>query len=119
MDSLFVDAGVNAEGTRRRDRITVHTLRHTFASWLSIAGVSFRIIRELLGHKSIQTTERYSHLGSNGLRPYYTELARAVAPGFVPSVAAAVPQPQMPGIASPPNGTAASFVTTLSNQWHF
>ena len=83
MDRLFVNAGLNANGTKRRDRITLHSLRHTFASWLAIAGVSLRRIQELLGHKSIVTTERYSHLGANGLRPYYGELAKAVAIGFV------------------------------------
>ena len=83
MDRLFADTGLNAKGTRRRDRITLHSLRHTFASWLAIAGVSLRRIQELLGHKSIVTTERYSHLGGNGMRPYYADLAKAVANGFV------------------------------------
>jgi len=83
MDRLFAAAGLNPKGTRRRDRITLHSLRHTFASWLAISGVSLRRIQELLGHKSIVTTERYSHLGGNGLRPYYLDLAKAVANGFV------------------------------------
>jgi site-specific recombinase XerD len=90
MDRLFEGAGLNAAGTKRRDRITLHSLRHTFASWLSIAGVSLRRIQELLGHKSIVTTERYSHLGANGLQPYYMELAKAVASGFVTTL---VPSP--------------------------
>jgi site-specific recombinase XerD len=67
MDALFVAAGLNSKGTRRRDRITLHSLRHTFASWLAIAGLPLRGIQELLGHKSILTTERYSHLGGNGI----------------------------------------------------
>jgi hypothetical protein len=66
MDRLFADAGLNSIATKRRNRITLHSLRHTFASWLAIAGVSLRRIQELLGHKSIVTTERYSHLGANG-----------------------------------------------------
>lgn len=41
---------------------TVHDLRHTFASWLVIDGVALRVVQQLLGHASIRTTERYSHL---------------------------------------------------------
>ena len=39
-----------------------HTLRHTFASRLVMAGVDIRTIQELMGHKSIVMTTRYSHL---------------------------------------------------------
>ncbi len=41
---------------------TWHCLRHTFASRLVMAGVDLRTIQELMGHKSIQMTVRYSHL---------------------------------------------------------
>ncbi len=43
-------------------RGTVHDLRHTYASWLVIDGVPLRVVQSLLGHASIRTTERYSHL---------------------------------------------------------
>ena len=39
-----------------------HDLRHTFASHLAMKGVSINTIRELLGHKSMEMTMRYSHL---------------------------------------------------------
>ena len=37
-----------------------HLLRHTFASWAAMAGVDIRVIKEWLGHKSIQTTMKYA-----------------------------------------------------------
>jgi integrase len=48
--------------TDRRQKITFHTLRHTFASWLAMQGTPLLTIKELLGHQSLAMTERYSHL---------------------------------------------------------
>jgi integrase len=46
----------------RRQKVTFHSLRHTFASWLALQGESLVTIRELLGHKSFAMTQRYAHL---------------------------------------------------------
>lgn len=45
-----------------------HDLRHTFASRLVMAGVHLRAVQELMGHKTIEMTLRYSHLSKDHLR---------------------------------------------------
>ncbi len=59
-----LDPAVKAAEVRRG---TVHDLRHTYASWLALDGVSMRVVQQLLGHASIRSTERYSHLSPNTL----------------------------------------------------
>jgi integrase len=46
----------------RLEDFTWHCLRHTFASRLVMAGVDLRTVAQLMGHKTIQMTMRYSHL---------------------------------------------------------
>ena len=48
--------------------VTVHCLRHTYASQLAMAGVPIPTIKELLGHGSITTTMIYAHLASEHLK---------------------------------------------------
>ncbi|MCL5028619.1 MAG: tyrosine-type recombinase/integrase, partial [Bacteroidetes bacterium] len=50
------------------EKIHFHSLRHSFASLLAQKGVSLYIIKELLGHEDLATTQVYSHLQKQNLR---------------------------------------------------
>jgi site-specific recombinase XerD len=64
----IVKAHAKAAGIRKASEIHPHTLRHSYATFLYNSGSQLNEIQALLGHKNIETTTIYTHLGIENLR---------------------------------------------------
>lgn len=91
----------NVDGSQRKDirfsfftaikksginEFRFHDLRHTFASHLVMSGVDLNTVRELLGHKTIKMTLRYSHLSPQHKKRAVDILGEKIVPTQSPSI---------------------------------
>lgn len=66
LDSIILEASLSY-------KISPHTLRHTFATHMLDSGADIEIVKELLGHESLSTTQIYTHVTSESLKRVYSE----------------------------------------------
>lgn len=69
---VLIQSGIQKEAS-------IHTLRHSYATHLLERGINLRVIQELLGHQSPQTTARYTHLTDKSFHTLAETVNRLVA----------------------------------------
>ena len=71
------DVLFNPDGTEPLEKVTIHTLRHTFASQLAINDTPILIIKKLMNHNDIKTTMRYAKLSKSSGDVYVNRLVNS------------------------------------------
>ena len=68
----------NPEGTEPLDKVTIHTLRHTFASQLAINETPILTIKKLMNHNDINATMRYAKLSKSSGEVHVSKLIQSL-----------------------------------------
>lgn len=77
-DRVTDDLKFNEGITDRRQKLTFHSFRHTFASWLVMQGEPLYTVQKLMGHKTIGLTERYAHLAPDTLKAAVSNFEKSI-----------------------------------------
>ena len=72
--------GLNNSIEDSRLKVVFHSCRHSFASWLVADGTDLFQVKELMGHKTLAMTARYSHLSPDTLRKAVKSMESAMQP---------------------------------------
>ena len=57
------------------DDLKFHSLRHSFGTWMANAGVSMFVLKELMGHSDIKTTQIYAHLTTSAIQEAVSKIS--------------------------------------------
>jgi integrase/recombinase XerD len=68
---LYKVIGRHARSAGLADKMSPHTLRHTFATHLLAGGCDLRSVQEMLGHADVATTQLYTHLSNQHIKDAY------------------------------------------------
>jgi integrase/recombinase XerD len=68
---LYKIIGRHARSAGLADKMSPHTLRHTFATHLLAGGCDLRSVQEMLGHADVSTTQLYTHLSNQHIKDAY------------------------------------------------
>jgi hypothetical protein len=98
--------------------VRIHDLRHAFASIGAVGGDSLLIIGALLGHKSVETTERYTHLADHPLKDAAARISEEVARLMGLAVEGLSSNPTLRAEPTPPPpGTRSLLGAVIETKW--
>lgn len=76
VETAFKDAAIRV-GIKKK--VSVHTLRHSFATHLLESGINLRYIQEMLGHRKLETTQIYTHVCTKDISQIKSPLDRMLS----------------------------------------